>query len=66
MEDSVFEKKECPKCAVEIGEDQTVCPICSYEFPQQKNRIIRIGLILIIIALIYPIYKFLKNIISGF
>ncbi len=62
----MFENKECPGCAVEIDEDQVVCPICSYEFPQQKNKVIRIGLILIIIALIYPVYKFIENIISGF
>jgi RNA polymerase subunit RPABC4/transcription elongation factor Spt4 len=59
-------KKECPNCAVEIDNDKTVCPICQYEFPQQKSKIIWIGLILITLALIYPVYSFLKKIISSF
>ena len=58
--------RECPNCAVEINNDEMVCPICQYEFPQHKSKIIWIGLILISLALVYPVYSFMKKIVSSF
>jgi len=58
-------KKECPGCAVEIDENDMICPICQYEFPQKKSKVVVVGLILISLALIYPIYSFIKKIIAS-
>ena len=55
--------KECPGCAMEIDADETVCPICQYEFPQQKSNNVWVGLMLLALSLIYPVYSLIKKIV---
>jgi hypothetical protein len=48
-------KKECPNCAVEVGEENGNCPICGYEFPQGKSHpklFIWVAVILIVLFII--------------
>ena len=45
-------KKECPSCAMDIDEQNVVCPICGYEFskPFGVTRLVAIGLLLLIVG----------------
>ncbi|MEX0772726.1 MAG: zinc ribbon domain-containing protein [Balneolales bacterium] len=45
--------KECPSCAVEIDDDREVCPICGYEFPEQKGWVSTVIWVMIILMLIW-------------
>ncbi|HDL17608.1 MAG TPA: hypothetical protein ENH29_00975 [Bacteroidetes bacterium] len=57
--------KECPGCAMEIDADETVCPICQYEFSEQKSNIVWIGMALLAISLIYPVYLLIKKLVTS-
>ncbi len=56
-------KKECPSCAVEIDIEQSRCPICGYEFPQQKSHIRWIALILALLFL-WPLIRLLTSLFN--
>ena len=45
-------KKECPSCAMEVSEESKVCPICEYEFPQQKAIYQYVAILLVIVFLL--------------
>lgn len=45
-------KKECPSCAMVIDEKSKVCPVCGYEFPQQKPIYQWIAILLVIAFLL--------------
>ncbi|MCC7431877.1 hypothetical protein IT568_13635 [bacterium] len=45
-------KKECPSCAFEVGENETHCTICNYEFPQKKNYDWRVVTAIILIVVL--------------
>ena len=48
--------KECPSCAMEVEKQAQVCPICGYEFPQQKSTIRWIALVMLILFT-YPLVR---------
>ncbi len=50
-----MKKKECPSCAMEIEPQETVCPICGYEFPKQNNGLKYLAVIIVIIFLLFII-----------
>jgi predicted nucleic acid-binding Zn ribbon protein len=45
-------KKECPSCAMNIGADEKVCPVCGYEFPHQSRIFIAVAVILALIFIL--------------
>ena len=45
-------KKECPACAMEIGQNERTCPICGYQFPQ-TNRLHQIVAVLLVLLFLY-------------
>lgn len=47
-----MKKKECPSCAMEIDDNQKICPICNYEFPQGTPTYKIVALILIALFLV--------------
>ena len=51
-----MKQKECPSCAVEVDVTAEECPVCGYEFPQKKvmnNRFITILVVIIVLYLVY-------------
>jgi hypothetical protein len=54
-----MKKKECPSCAMEIGANLGVCPICSYEFTEGHSQGSRWLAILLIIAFLLSAFYFL-------
>jgi len=53
-------KKECPSCAMEIDASAKVCPVCSYQFPEQPRSLRWIAVLLAIIMLGYILYSALR------
>lgn len=53
-------KRECPSCAMEIDADEKICPVCGYEFPQEKPTIKWLALALIIIFLAYFVFNLVR------
>ena len=54
-------RKECPSCAVEIQQNEVVCPICGYEFPQRKSWPRWIAALVLILILIVFIRMLINN-----
>jgi len=52
-----MKKKECPSCAMEIDDNSKICPICNYEFPQTKPTIRITAIILIIIMILFLVFR---------
>ena len=50
-------RKECPSCAMDIPESDTVCPICGYEFPQQSKVVQWVAILLVILLGILIWYR---------
>ena len=48
--------KECPSCAMEIDKNARVCPICGYEFPQQKVGFQILAILLILLVLLFFLF----------
>ena len=46
-------EKECPSCALEVDNNDKVCPYCGYEFPDYSPGFKWIALILAILLLIF-------------
>jgi len=51
-------QKECPSCAVKIDKNLTVCPVCGYEFPQQKSTVKWIAVVMALLFA-WPLIKLL-------
>jgi len=52
-------KKECPSCAMEIPSNEKSCPICGYEFTEQRGFIKWTAILLLIVFfLLYFVFKF--------
>lgn len=45
-----MKKIECPSCAVEVDEDNDVCPICGYDFPKQPLTV-KVGVWILILLM---------------
>jgi RNA polymerase subunit RPABC4/transcription elongation factor Spt4 len=47
--------KECPSCAMEIGRNEKICPICGYEFPlgTRQNYTVIAALLFLLLMLIF-------------
>ena len=56
--------KECPSCAMEVKKTAASCPICGYEFPQQKSSIKWIALLMLILFA-YPLIRLLMRFIDN-
>jgi hypothetical protein len=56
---------ECPSCAVKVEKKNDVCPICGYEFPQQKSNVKYVVLVLVILFS-YPLIRLLMNLLKSF
>ncbi len=52
--------KECPSCAMEIDKQEQACPICGYEFPQQKSSLFWVALLMLILFS-YPLIRLLLS-----
>jgi RNA polymerase subunit RPABC4/transcription elongation factor Spt4 len=52
-----MKKKECPSCAMEIDEKESVCPYCHYEFPSESKMMKFTGIIIIIIFIIFFVLR---------
>lgn len=48
-----MKKKECPSCAMEIDDNEKICPICNYEFPTQSKVFQTVGYVLLIIIIVF-------------
>jgi RNA polymerase subunit RPABC4/transcription elongation factor Spt4 len=48
-----MKKKECPSCAMMINKTESVCPICSYEFPSESKALKWTALLLIAVFILY-------------
>lgn len=48
-------KKECPSCAMQVGVEEKVCPICAYEFPTRMKGTSWVAIILILAFLLWMI-----------
>jgi len=55
--------KECPSCGMEVDHAHAVCPICGYEFPQQKSAVKWIALLMLVLFA-YPIIRLLMRFIG--
>ncbi|GAB2796033.1 hypothetical protein GCM10027275_46600 [Rhabdobacter roseus] len=47
-----MKKKECPSCAMQIDDQSTTCPICSYEFPRQSRWVQWVAILLVLLMLL--------------
>ena len=56
-----MKKKECPSCAMEIDNDEAVCPICQYEFPPKSKINIMVAVLLIIVFILFFILGIWKK-----
>lgn len=54
-------KKECPSCAMEIDKEEKICPVCGFEFPDEKPVIRWLALALILMFLAYFIFNLLAQ-----
>ncbi|MEX0928180.1 MAG: hypothetical protein WD266_08195 [Balneolales bacterium] len=45
--------KECPSCAIDVDAKREICPICGYEFPEQKSWPSYVIWVMIILLLIW-------------
>lgn len=52
-----MKKKECPSCAMEIDARDTICPICSYEFPRRSKPLQWVAILLIIVFLLLILFR---------
>lgn len=57
-------RKECPSCAMEIDAKNQRCPICGYEFPQQKTSIKWIA-VLLIVLFTYPLIRLVLRVVEN-
>lgn len=55
MKESI-KNKECPSCAMMIEKNSRVCPVCGYEFPQQKEYLKITAIILIILLIVFFLF----------
>lgn len=53
-----MKKKECPSCAMEIGANKNVCPVCGYEFPQEQKLFKFLVVLLVIVFAIFIAFSF--------
>ena len=56
--------KECSSCAMEVDTAVETCPICGYEFPQQKSSIKWIALAMLILFA-YPLIRLISRFLSN-
>ncbi len=54
-----MKKKECPSCAMMVGQNENVCPICQYEFPAQSKGMRWLALALLIFLILLFIYRYI-------
>lgn len=52
--------RECPSCGVDGDDRAHICPICGYEFPQQKSWPRRIAFVLLLL-IAYVIVRLVVN-----
>jgi predicted amidophosphoribosyltransferase len=57
-------KKECPNCAVDVPKMSQRCPVCGYEFPQQKSGLFKLVAIILIILFMIPLIHFLIRLLK--
>jgi len=50
-------KKECPSCAMEIDANETICPICQYEFPKSSKIHPAVAILLVLVMLFLLFYS---------
>ena len=53
-----MKKKECPACAMNIESDRKICPICGYEFPEDKPLFRALVVLLVIVFAIFIAFSF--------
>ena len=53
-----MKKKECPACAMNIDADRKICPICGYEFPEDKPLFRALVVLLVIVFAIFIAFSF--------
>jgi RNA polymerase subunit RPABC4/transcription elongation factor Spt4 len=44
-------ERECPSCALHGPADETECPYCGYEFPEQKRSVVVVAFVLVVVML---------------
>lgn len=49
--------KECPSCAMDVDTRCKVCPICAYEFTNPGTRIRWTAIVLVLIILVYLMFR---------
>jgi RNA polymerase subunit RPABC4/transcription elongation factor Spt4 len=49
-------KKECPGCAIEVDRSEKICPICSYEFPEQPKSLKIMAWLMAILLILWLIF----------
>jgi len=57
-------RKECPNCAVEVPKDSQRCPICGYEFPQPKSKLLKWVAIILIVIFLIPLVTLLIRLLK--
>ena len=50
---------ECPSCALEVAENEPMCPFCGYEFPVQKKSM-NWFVLLYALLLLWPVLKVIE------
>lgn len=48
--------KECPGCAMEVDNQEDVCPICGYEFPKQSLSMTIAAIVMIILVFLWILF----------
>ena len=56
--------KECSSCAMEVDAELETCPICGYEFPQQKASIKWVALAMLILFA-YPLFRLISRFLNN-
>jgi len=52
-----MKKKECPACAMEVEEANSLCPVCGYEFAETNRGWVKwLALILLLVILFFWIF----------
>jgi hypothetical protein len=54
---------ECPSCALDVDDDVRVCPYCNYEYPQQKQSV-KVVAIIMALLLLWPVIKLIEYLTS--
>ena len=55
---------ECPSCALEIDAESETCPYCGYELPQQKSSVGVVAIVMVLL-LLWPLYKLISYFLAG-